>query len=261
MNSTSKTPALTSTLTPALARAVLLVLALPASAITPMQEPEPYDLRFDAVAAFATAERLGIGPSPITEHDWYCTAVLISPDKIATHEHCLDYGLTATYAVRFRRKLDGTLGGMKAGVDSYHHAMIKGWYIPILPGMVIGQLDSPVTHIEPLRLTLQGANTGDAIVHAGWGKEGPEAGTGPKRWLNICSGMYLTGVQPHQVTFPSAWSGIPGACGPNSGDSGGPVLKEIDGVLRTIGIVTGAGGGVNLSWYGGDGFIRALAGE
>jgi hypothetical protein len=232
-----------------------LLGASPAQGIVNGHPPARDDWRFDAVGAFATSWRLGQDPTHpnAQDHDWYCAATLTSSNVVVLAKHCVDsYGTGEKYAVRFRRHLDGTLGTIEAGPGSFFHAFVDRWIFPASGDVALGILAEPVSHIRPIPLLLDGTATlahGTPFIHAGWGKEGPGPGEGPRRQLLLCDNR-LTQAQPTYLSFYNAWDPAGPGCGVNNNDSGSPVLLESPhGELRNIGIVASYGYATHVLQY------------
>lgn len=213
-------------------RSLLVLLALAPAAFGITNGAAPTDERYDAVGAFAVSWRLGFdhgSHADDADHAWFCSATLVTETQIQTARHCLEsYGMKATYMVRFRRREDGGLGTVAAGVASFFHVRVASWdYVGVgNEDVAIGSLEEPVHHIVPIPLGAVEYTTGP-IVQAGWGRVGPGVGVGAAMQLLLCqnsiSGEIFDGVW---VTYPSP--DVPdygyNACGVNSWDSGGPAL-------------------------------------
>lgn len=227
--------------------ALLLACAAQAHAVVGGYVPSEKDYSLDAVGAFGVAWHLGLDPThpDARDHEWFCAATLVAPDVIVTAKHCLDvYGENAAYAVRFRRAEDDSLGSIAAGPGSYFHASVGNWYIPSSGQAVLGYLKDVVYHIAPLPIRFAHSAAPAPLTIAGWGREGPHLGEGPKRELRGCASEQIVGPGAgYFIWVHSPWdaAGEPnGWCGPNSNDSGGALVEWFSGVPRLIGAVQGS---------------------
>lgn len=211
---------------------VLLFLPVPTDAMVNSIAPPEADAHLDAVGAFGVARHLGLEPGhpDARDHEWFCAATLVRPSTIALAKHCTT-GVTGPFAVRFRRHEDGSIGTIDRGPQSFSHAIVSGIYLPAEGDLALAYLTQPVTHIKPIPMEFPPAEEGPVEL-AGWGREGPDPGEGPRRELRSCQ-TALQAVWQSQLIFPTAWSG--GPCGPNLNDSGGAVLQR--GLL--VGVLTG----------------------
>jgi hypothetical protein len=236
--------------------ALAMAMSAPAHAIVNGTVPPDEDTSFDAVGAFAVVWRLGLDPTnpdPATgDHNWYCSATLTAPTVIHTAKHCVEpYGAGAPHAVRFRRALDGSVGTIEAGVASFYHVLVASWDFPG-GDVAIGHLVEPVIHIAPIPVLYEDPApevyiTAPLIV-AGWGREGPGPGEGPRTRLRTCD-AWIDGVAKFWITFPTAWDPWRNACGANSNDSGGAALVWRAGLLLHVGIISSYGYAVRMSGY------------
>ena len=104
-------------------------------------------------------------------------AVLVRANLVVTAKHLCENPEvpSGTYAVRFRRRIDGGLGSREQGVFSYHHVLVDR--IEHGPGdLALAYLAEPVTHIEPVPVMQMGflGLDGAPYTSAGWGREGPD---------------------------------------------------------------------------------------
>ena len=90
----------------------MLLFSSAAQAVVGGVPPAEDDRRFDAVGAWSRASWLGLGNNPIQQHNWFGGAVLLRANLVATVKHISEDvdAPAGTYAVRFRRRIDGGLG-------------------------------------------------------------------------------------------------------------------------------------------------------
>lgn len=253
------------------------------------EPPTEDDRRFDAVCAFSYRKWIEPRPKPnpntqgqTSENNvakktqprnaWFGAATLVSPDLIVTARHLLSKGRAprpGVMAVRFRRKLDGSLGSKEAGEGSYFHVRIKGWKLIDGADLAVGQLVHPVTHIQPIPIDfdVEPFERRPGYV-AGWGSESNWVGQAqPRRQLMIGKTTLTRTAASNAVridefkTEARDWRKdkqtgqwikkpyvISEAGAPNMHDSGGAMLIEDDkGQLKIIGVISSYGGG---SWLG-----------
>ena len=152
----------------------ILGSSAPAAAIVNGQPPAADDRRFDAVGAWSRARWLGLGEQPQHEHNWFGGAVLVRANLVVTAKHLCENPEvpSGTYAVRFRRRIDGGLGSREQGVFSYHHVLVDR--IEHGPGdLALAYLAEPVTHIDPVQVMQMGFGL-MAPLHLGrLGSRGP----------------------------------------------------------------------------------------
>jgi hypothetical protein len=237
----------------------------PAAAIVNGVEPDLEDHRFDAIGAFSRTAwlQIGGGDEPDHQHNWFGAATLIAPNKIITARHLLPAkGMPrpAQFIVRFRRHLDGTLGSIEAGPQSYHQVRIIGWLVAREVDLAIGILEDPVEHIEPIRLS-----TGPMDFHeqpgylAGWGSHSPWISMSWPRKRLMVGENKLTLLIAANIVVVSDWSTetrnwrkdketgkwitkphvTTEAAVPNMYDSGGAMLLEDEKKrLHLVGVIT-----------------------
>lgn len=222
---------------------LFLLLAPQALGIVNGTPPQSTDLRYDAVGAFAVSWRLGFDQgshADDSDHNWFCNATLVNSQAVLLAKHCLDpYGETATYMVRFRRQTDGSLGTVSAGVSSFYHERVSYFWEHPTRDLAVGFLENPVTHIAPLPASAEGAFVDEGFVHAGWGREGPGFGEGTYTRLLLCQNV-VTAIHAinANIYYATTFTPLPNDCGPNSIDSGSPILvSDACGNLRVIGAV------------------------
>lgn len=196
---------------------MLLVMLL---AIVNGLAPKEATTALDAVGAFGLSSEMATGSG------WFCTATLIGENRVLIAKHCLaPYGRHADYSVRFRRAPDGTLGAVDAPVRSL--------YVPHAGWSAIGYLAHPVHHIAPIPPLFALPRVGTRVLLAGWGREGPAFGEGPKRGLRVCVNT-VRYADDTQINVYSAWDQTGPLCGFNSNDSGGPALLAAGGRFYVI---------------------------
>lgn len=217
-----------------------LAMAFKADAITSGAPPSSEETRFDAVGALAVTWRLGLstGHTDDADHAWFCTATLVGNQTILTAAHCTSsYGLSAPYAVRFRRAADGSLGAVASGVASFYHGYVASWSTPdYINDTVYGTLSAPIYHIQPIPESTDAFEVGGPVFNAGWGREGPSLGYGPATELLLCRN-YIGAIsygthwavaffgQPYGVGAP--YGSYANECGVNYWDSGSPLLVDL----------------------------------
>lgn len=244
-------------------RRVIFLVLLPAVCVQPAlaivggAEPAAGELRFDAIGAFSQSKWLGLDPLEpnAQDHNWFGAAVLIAPDVILTVDSLIPDPLNppaaGDYAVRFRRQTDGSIGSKASTPDTFYHERIMSWVVPTSGApLIMGILENPVTHIDPIKVDL--AHTlaiTDTVTIGGWGREGPAPNTGPREKLKTVD-KALTDVADDKLKFDSIFLS---ADGPNMFDSGGAVLEmELDGTPRLVGLVTTWNAAADLAQFDGD---------
>jgi len=221
-------------------------------AITGGTAPDPADTSLDAVAALSRPHMIGQDPShPNAQfHNWFCNAVLIDETTAVTASHCVGSG---NYTLRFRRHVNGTLGTKGAGPSSYHHVDVASW-VDLGHDLTVLTLAQNVSHIDPIPAITKGLHelTGDLpILHAGWGKEGPNFNQGPRNELLTCENWVTTASDTRLEYWSTA--GNPNGCGVNMFDSGGAVLIEDSaGEWRLAGVHSTTNSAANLRIADGD---------
>lgn len=235
----------------------LCAISNPTHAIVGGHEPARNDTRFDAIAAFSKtiwidgSDNNNCGDCNAT----FGNATLIAPDMVLFARHLLpnwqppDSGF---HTVRFRRNPDGSLGSLEQGWESFHQVKIVEYILfdlPVAPyDAVIGILEEPVLHIAPIAIdTNLAVGAGDAIILAGWGKEGPLFDEGPRGRLLLADTESI-GIEHCRIQWlPPSHPDNPCACGPNMFDSGGAVLVELtDSSLRLVGVIVTVASGVDV---------------
>lgn len=213
---------------------IYVSISATAGAITGGRALSQADKRLDAVGALAVVWRLGLDPTHYgaEDHSWFCSATLIDEQTVMTASHCLTpYGADAPYAIRFRRRPDGSVGSIELGVDSYFHARVASWARSVMQDVAFGTLEAPVTHIDPIPLVRTVPAVGRALTLVGWGKQGPTLGAGaatePRSCANRVVQLYTYGefvAIGYGGPYGSPTNIYANACGANNSDSGGPIL-------------------------------------
>jgi hypothetical protein len=229
---------------------VTLALSQSALGISNGTAPAEGDTRFDAVGALSYDHYLGQDEAGnnLSDNYWFCTAVLVAPNTILTAAHCGHNDGRDNYMVRFRRQVDGTLGTLEAGAESYYHARVVSWDLSHADtDFVIGYLEDDVSHISPIPTITRGhQNMVDTpFLHAGWGLEAPN---GSQRELLLCDNRVRFTHEGTVLTL----MGLANHCGVQMHDSGSPLLVEDGGGdLRVIALTTSPGFGVSTQQFDG----------
>ncbi len=258
---------------------VTAALPTPAHAIVNGQAPADDDTRYDAIAAFSHARWLGLNPEHANarDHNWYGNATLIAPDVVILAKHLIKGNAeppAGEYAVRFRRKPDGSLGSKKGAADSFHNVKIVRFITAPNADLALGILEKPVEHIKPIALGLdaEALDQAEAII-AGWGSESRFRGVGgPRNQLLIGKTSALRPAGAPAIRFPAGevelrdWREnketgemerkpyvVTDDPVVNMFDSGGALLRETeDGQLRLTGVIVTYGGAVSLDHFADD---------
>jgi hypothetical protein len=226
---------------------LLCLVAQSAVAVTNGERPKSTDTRFDAVGALALDKYFGQAADGenVSQHNWWCTVTLISENVILTAKHCID-NPDKNWMVRFRRQVDGSLGTIEEGADSFFHASVDTWeFTEQLSDVAIGYLSDSVTHIDPIPTITRGqiGAIEMPVIQAGWGKEGPNHNEGPRRELLLCHNFARSASVAAITTLRPDVNG----CGINMHDSGGPILfTSPTGELRVASVVRGVTGSQSL---------------
>lgn len=282
-------------LLPLICRIVAVALALNAApsafAIVNGTAPATDDRRWDAVCGAVNLISGGEcleGP-PTSEHATSGSGVLIMPDKVVTARHVLPQPTCGTTSAcmwfKFRRLSNGTVGDFYARVASWEIATC-GCPDPLiicglsqdLCDVAIATLETPISHIKPIRVDLDPdlSDTDDCapepsaetyVALAGWGRGGA---TNPTTGLCDINNVRIlrrtpiasvkTGVTPSflssipiasnpgaacpsQSNCPSSGF-VASQCSGAEGDSGGAIVFEDPTTceLRMIALLTGGCG-------------------
>lgn len=219
--------------------AAILLSATQAGAIVNGYVDE--DPRYDAIGAFGLASGLMQG------HSWWCSAVLIRPDVALVAKHCIEPLNGYPAAIRFRRNVDGSIGSIDMKPETFHNVAVASFYAPEFGYIALAYLSEPVKHIRPIPCSFIIAPTHEPVILAGWGREGPQIAQGPLREQRLCdSDLYFS--SEYFIYFNSAWDGGV-RCGPNSGDSGGPILYGVGDDMSVVGVIGYSSGGTALAQY------------
>jgi hypothetical protein len=220
-----------------------MITGAPALAIVGGDPPPADEYRFDAVAAFSFKEWLN---GDVYEHNHFCCGTLIAPDKVLLARHCLNnHPPDSVYWFRFRRNIDGSIGDISQGWESFYHAEVDYFIFPETnpagQDIVIAKLVSPVEHIEPMAIAeLDAYAVGDPIQIAGWGEDEQHEPTHELRVTPLEPyPNELTSIPCSLVTFYGySDQGNPCDCGPAMHDSGGAVVIETaEGEIQLIGVI------------------------
>jgi hypothetical protein len=230
-----------------------------AGAIVRGFEPALDDTRFDAVGAFSQSSWIigTMSDLPFTKHNWFGAATLFTPNMVILARHLLGTGYASPaspppaghFAVRFRRRPDGGIGSTTTGWWSYHNVKIQSYVYPDDPSidMVIGILEQPVMHIEPIAVRPgTRPNSGDPLFIAGWGYDQFGSCSNPqgvRDRLRVAQTQAKDGFMwCFLVEYPSASNA--GVAGPTCHDSGGAIISvDPDGALTLVGVVRNTSGG------------------
>jgi secreted trypsin-like serine protease len=169
------------------------------------------------------------------EGQHWCTATLIGPDQVLTARHCTHPStIPRLTAVIGRAQLSAPGGEERRIVDVHNH--------PDLLDVSVLTLDAPVYTIEPVALAASGVDpAGTDGIATGWGSTDND-GTKPD-WLQRVSVPILS--KQECAVIHDDWfvpegevcAGSPGA-GACYGDSGGPLLQDVEGTLVQVGVVS-----------------------
>lgn len=243
------------------ALAALWILLTPALGITSGREVAATDRRFDAVAGFTRTEWRDI-------NNVFGNATLVTPDRVVLPRHLINDqfkvststdGAAADFAVRFRRRPDGGVGDVN-NPASFHHVRVKEWIFPNgrkdVDDVVIGVLETPVTHITPIAMDFKPKSpTKSTILLASWGPEGPPADNAPKGRLLI-GNVKLRGAGGW-LTLAARSKNAPTEVVLH--DSGAPVFAISNNAMRMIGFVSTTAGGPSLKEMAGTRLFPRIA--
>ncbi len=202
----------------------------------------PDDARLDAVAGFTLDQWRGA-------NNCFGNAVLVAPDRVILPRHLINAsftmrnsidGLPTDYVVRFRRNPNGVVGNSDNPL-TFHHVRIARWVVSkdrkITDDVVIGILETPVTHIAPMVVNFD-AKTSRGRLNANLSSWGPDE-TGVKGTLRS-GGIVLSKISSNVIQWRSGVQAI-------LHDSGAAVtVTQRDGTERLVGFVTASGSGVSF---------------
>lgn len=193
-----------------LALLISLALSSPARAIIGGAVVSNDETRFDAVAGFTLDQWRNLNvPTG--------NAVLIARDRVVLPRHLINSNFTTpgsvdgtpgAYVVRFRVHPDGTRGTIN-NPATFYHVRIARWILPAnrtqADDMVIGVLETPITHITPMpiewRPTLRRGRLAAKLLSWGPDEQGVKGqlragdisinslGSGSFSWQNGASGV------------------------------------------------------------------------
>ena len=206
--------------------------------------PTLSDWRFDAIGAIGRTVVFQEG-NPVEIRG---TCTLISPTQVLFARHSVE-GLPENpltnpggFMVRFRRKLDGSLGG--PGVGWYQVALtritLSGADGAEVSDWGLGELPVPIKHIQPIPVQFSDPPIGAPLIIAGWGMTTCDTSawsTTPKslHFAPTTLNRYVENLL-YFVPFGASCAQYNEPFGIR-GDSGGPVLITVGGGLRTVGII------------------------
>jgi len=161
------------------------------------------------------------------------TGTLVGPRWVLTAGHVASSISAATRTV--------TVAGQPRVVDKviFHPAWIDGPG-PDVPDLALLRLTEPVDGVTPMPLYESGDEVGRQVIFAGRGMigTGQTGPTGEDRILraatNIVSGTPWPGWMTFEFDAPPDGTELEGISGP--GDSGGPAMIDVDGVLHLAGV-------------------------
>lgn len=238
------------------ALALLLLCALgltttQAHAVSSGTVVAPNDSRFDAVGGFTLREWSGI-------NNVFGNATLIAPDRVILPRHLINStyknrrsvdGAASQYVVRFRRSPDGTIGNINTP-STFFHVGIQSWILPTgrndADDVVIGILETPVFHIQPIQLDLRAKlSRNQPVTVASWGPEAPPAGVVVPKGRLLVGSMRLSSASKSKLSFSAPSRLFPARVVKN--DSGAPVLLVSGSSVRMVGFATTTSSGVALA--------------
>ncbi len=207
------------------------------------------DRGFDAVAGVTLTQWRGI-------NNVFGNATLIAPDRVIMPRHLINRSYTnrrsvdgapSEYTIRFRRALDGTVGNV-SNVESFYHVRVREWIFPAgrkeSDDLVIGILETPVTHIAPATMDLRTKPSKNAVVSiASWGPVATQTTTPVAKGTLLTGMMRLASADSNKIKLTvSGRTALPVRVVNN--DSGAPLLIMDAAGPRIIGFVTTANSGV-----------------
>ncbi len=235
--------------------ALITTLCPETLAISGGREPAVEDARFDAVCAFSRAD-----PAYLPSNNSFGSGTLIAPSVVVIAQHLIslpdgagrrvcDAGFDSQtgggpFAVRFRRRPDGTVGSNSAGAGSFFDVRVQRIEaVPGCPDIAIAHLAEPVNHIPPMPVSFDSRTVrGSRVTLAGWGHDGPDRQNLGNRGRLLIGDCGLG--RPISGGTSLAWAGGQQA---NLYDSGGAVVVQgTCGTPVLVGVITNPTGGVGL---------------
>lgn len=221
---------------------LVLFLATPARAIIGGSVVDTNDARFDAVAGFTLDQWRNLNvPTG--------NAVLIAPDRVVLPRHLINDtfgnpasvdGAPSQYVVRFRVNPNGSRGSINSP-STFYHVRIASWIFPTKrtssDDLVIGVLETPVTHITPMpiewRPTLKRGKLAGSLLSWGPDEQGIK---GQLRLGGISMNAIGSGTFSWQV----------GAYGVLNDSGAAAVMYDAQGRARLVGFITTPHAGISF---------------
>lgn len=233
-----------------LCSAVLGLAASCAQAISGGVGIAPNDTRFDSVAGVTLTEWVGI-------NNVFGNATLVAANRVVLPRHLINRnfpnrrsvdGTAGAFTIRFRRTPDG-LVGTADNPASFHHVRVKEWIFPTgrkdTDDVVIGILETPVTHIAPAVVDMKAkVNKRSVLSVVSWGPVAVQLSTPVSKGTPLAGSVAVTSFDKNKFRIGPPSPAAPAGVVPN--DSGTPILQVNGGVVKIVGFVTTTTGGVSL---------------